>query len=520
MIIINIMKRVFLLLMTILVAANYADAQDVNPNGYNKFYYPDGSISSEGNLRDGKPDGFWKTYYPNGQLKSIGRRTDFQLDSTWLFFDEAGDTTSLVNYNFDKKNGYSCTYESFNDSLHHNVVKSRELYRDDKRQGFAYYYVKGVLDTEIPFKDDRKHGEGYQYNSEGTVIALLTYKYGQLLDKNLINRIDDKGRKQGIFRGYYPDKKVKWECYYKDDYMNGYYREFDQRGKETKVARYIMGQLQNEDKNSLASNRDAVKVKNEYYPNGGVKSSGGYKDSIPVGVHRLYNEEGKIKGGITYDNEGRKVADGIVDGRGREQGRWTLYDSLGVVNAKGSYKNGKREGPWIFYFDDGKTAQEGSYKDGNPDGTWKWYFPDGKIRRVENFVKGKEDGEYYELSHAGDTLQSGQYYAGDKDGTWRTNTGDALVIEKYSDGTLHGDYMVYYMPDKRLKIAAKYLSGNLHGEYRQYFPDGKLSVDGEYAAGSENGTWRFYSEDGLLESTLDYLQGEVVKVDGNSMPKR
>ena len=80
--------------------------------------------------------------------------------------------------------------------------------------------------------------------------------------------------------------------------------------------------------------------------------------------------------------------------------------------------------------------------------------------------------------------------------------------------------MVYYMPDKRLKIAAQYLSGNLHGEYRQYFPDGKLSVDGEYAAGNENGTWRFYTEDGLLESTLDYLQGEVVKVDGNSMPKR
>ncbi|MBQ5512874.1 MAG: hypothetical protein IIT83_04225, partial [Bacteroidales bacterium] len=178
------MKRVFLLLMTIFVAATYCHAQEVNPNGYNKFYYPDGSISSEGNLRDGKPDGFWKTYYPNGQLKSIGRRTDFQLDSTWLFFDENGDTTSLVNYNHDMKNGYSCAYESYNDSLHHNIVKSRELYKDDKRQGFAYYYVRGVLDTEIPFKDDRKHGEGYQYNSEGTVVALLTYKYGQLLDKN------------------------------------------------------------------------------------------------------------------------------------------------------------------------------------------------------------------------------------------------------------------------------------------------------------------------------------------------
>ena len=33
---------------------------DVDPNGYNTFYYTDGNISSEGNLKDGKPDGFWK----------------------------------------------------------------------------------------------------------------------------------------------------------------------------------------------------------------------------------------------------------------------------------------------------------------------------------------------------------------------------------------------------------------------------------------------------------------------------
>lgn len=514
------MRRFTLILAAVLCANTALWAQEVNPNGFNKFFYPDGSISSEGNLRDGKPDGFWKTYYPNGKLKSIGRRTEFQLDSTWLFFDENGDTTSLVNYNHDKKNGFSCAYEVYNDSAHHNVVKSRELYKDDKRQGFAFYYVKGVLDSEIPFKDDRKHGEGYQYNSEGTVVALLTYKFGQLIDKSLINRTDDQGRKQGVFRGYYPDKKVKWECYYKDDYMNGYYREFDARGKETNVARYIMGVLQNEDKNSLAAGKDAVKVKNDYYPNGGVKSSGGYKDSVPVGVHRLYNEAGKINGGVTYDGEGRKIADGIVDGRGREQGKWKLYDTLGVLNANGSYKNGKREGKWLFYFADGKTEQEGEYKDGKPEGTWKWYYNDGRIRRVESFAKGKEDGEYYELSQEGDTLLRGGFSLGDKDGVWRTNTGDALVIEKYSDGSLHGDYEVYYMPEKTLKIRATYLSGNLHGEYRQYFQNGNVAVEGEYAAGSENGTWHFYAEDGLLESTLEYSQGEVVKVDGNSMPKK
>ena len=73
---------------------------------YQTFTYPSGQISSEGILRDGKPDGIWKTYYENGQLKSIGKRTDFLLDSTWIFFKETGDTSLIINYRKDLKNGF------------------------------------------------------------------------------------------------------------------------------------------------------------------------------------------------------------------------------------------------------------------------------------------------------------------------------------------------------------------------------------------------------------------------------
>ena len=50
-------------------------------DGYNKLYYPNGKISSEGTIRNGKPDGYWKNYYENGKLKSEGNRKDFKLDS-------------------------------------------------------------------------------------------------------------------------------------------------------------------------------------------------------------------------------------------------------------------------------------------------------------------------------------------------------------------------------------------------------------------------------------------------------
>lgn len=57
-------------------------------NGFNKFYYASGNISSEGTMQDGKPNGYWKTYYENGNLKSEGNRKNFALDSTWKFYSD------------------------------------------------------------------------------------------------------------------------------------------------------------------------------------------------------------------------------------------------------------------------------------------------------------------------------------------------------------------------------------------------------------------------------------------------
>ncbi len=493
-------------------------SQDINPNGYNKFYYPDGSLSSEGMLRDGKPDGFWKTYYPDGVLKSSGTRTEYQLDSTWLFFDERGDTTQIVNYRYGKKNGYTIVFQSWKDTISHNVPLSRELYVDDKKQGTAYYYYKsGQVQSQVPFKDNFKNGEGREYNSEGLVTAITTYKNNRLVDKMIINRTDAQGKKQGLWKTFYPDNKTKTEQYYKDDLLNGYCREYDKNGKELSVVRYINGELQEEDKNSMSKNAGGVKLQQDFYSDGTLKSSGGFKDGKPVGIHRTYNEKGKINSSTTYDDSGKKVATGIVDGKGREQGKWTLYDSIGNVLGKGAYKNGNREGEWLFFFSDGKTEQQGVYKSGKPDGKWVWYYSDGRLRRQENFSNGKEDGFFAEYAHNGDTIISGEYLDGEKNGTWITTLNDAKIIENYSLDVLHGDYKVYYWPENKIKISMSYLQGNRHGDYKEYYPDGKVYKEGKYVSDNPNGEWTYYTPDGVVETQIHYAQGEILKIDGGQI---
>ncbi len=516
------MKRVFVIVSIIACSlSGYAQQSEVNPNGYNRFYYPEGGISSEGTLRNGQPDGYWKTYFPNGKLKSEGLRTEFKLDSTWVFYTEKGDTLNIINYRYGKKNGYHYTYTSFDDSIHHNIVESKELYLDDKKQGISYYYFKdGALEKEIPFKNDWKNGTGYQYNNKGEIVAILQYKNNSLIDKQIINRIDGDGKKQGVWRTFYADHKVKTECYYKDDLLNGYSREFDEKGKEIKIERYINGVLQEENKNALATTKESVEVKNTYYAGGGLKSSGGYKNNRPVGVHRTYNEKGKINGSSTYNDEGKKIADGIVDGRGREQGNWTLYDSLGHVSGKGVYKAGNREGEWQFFHPNGQIEQKGVYKNGKPEGEWIWYYDNGKVHRTENFYQGEEDGEFAEFDIGGDTIARGTYSEGFKTGLWKIASGDVVIYEKYSDDVLHGEYRILYRDTNKKKLECAYLQGNLHGKYTDYYPDGRILSQGTYMSGNKDGLWRYYSEDGLLESEIEYSQGEIIKADGASMPKK
>lgn len=510
------MNRFILICFVVCLNFSFAKSQNNNPDGYNRFNYPDGSISAEGNIVDGKPDGYWKTYYPDGKLKSEGNRIDFQLSGVWVFYAQNGDTSQTIDYLRGQKNGFKQIYFDKKDSAGRLIVKSKELYLNDKRSGVSFYFNEnGALETEITFKDDIRHGGGYSYKPDGTVSAILTYKYNELVDKQIINRIDENQKKQGLWLTFYPGHKVNTEAYYKDDKLNGYKRSFDKNGKEISVERYIDGQLQVENKNSLAKTSESVKIVNEFYSDGTIKSSGGYKNNKPVGIFRTYNEKGKINGSEIYNDNGVKTGSGIVDGKGREQGPWKLYYEDGRNQSSGNYKNGLREGEWLFYFPEGNIEQKGNYSAGKPSGQWIWYYPTGKIRRCENFRKAVEDGLYYELSYAGDTLVSGQYYEGEKDGFWKTVCGDVRIEENFKYGMLHGVYTAYYLPENKIKIDAEYLQGDLNGNYKEYYPDGQLKLSGKYLVGKKNGEFLSYSPEGIIETTTVWLQGEIVKIDGS-----
>ncbi|HSH64313.1 MAG TPA: toxin-antitoxin system YwqK family antitoxin, partial [Bacteroidia bacterium] len=276
-------KFLFLTIPTVLFAQQ--PVQDVNLNGFNKFYYENGKISSEGTMRDGKPDGYWKTYSANGTIKSEGNRKDFKLDSTWKFYSEQGKLAFEFNYKEGKKNGLKKKYDTKDGSL----VTSEEYVNDVKDGLTTTYYKDGNVKETIPFVAGKEDGQGFEYDQDGVILTLTQYKKGFIEKSEIINRKDKNGLKQGMWKEFYPNGVVKTEVTYTDDKMSGYLKEYSPKGSLVNTTKYVNGVLQ-KDAPELAK----LDVKTAYYDDGSVRYTATYKDGVAEGIQREFSPEGKV----------------------------------------------------------------------------------------------------------------------------------------------------------------------------------------------------------------------------------
>ena len=88
-------NKYVIIILSLLLPFNFF-AQERLKDGLKKFYYENGQISSEGNIKNGLPEGYWISYYPTGIIKSEGNRKNNTLDSTWIFYNKYGDIHPFI----------------------------------------------------------------------------------------------------------------------------------------------------------------------------------------------------------------------------------------------------------------------------------------------------------------------------------------------------------------------------------------------------------------------------------------
>jgi antitoxin component YwqK of YwqJK toxin-antitoxin module len=477
-------------------------------NGYQKFHYKSGAVSSEGTMKNGQPDGYWKSFYENGKIKSEGNRKNFELDSIWIFYNEKGQRILDVNYRNGKKNGIKTTY------LEKEMI--REMFRNDVKEGYTrYYYDDGKVKMEIPFVKGLEQGLAKEYSTDGNIITLIEYKRGFVIDRVKINRRDHNNLKQGKWYTFYGNGNIHVEGTYQDDLKEGYFKEYAENGDLVSVDKYVKDIKQAE-----AQEIRKLDIQNEYYPGGKIKSSGTYRDGTPEGIYREYDTVGKITRSLVYD-KGTVTGEGIVKEDGSRDGHWLDLYPDGKIKAEGDYKDGKQVGEWKFYYPDRKLEQVGRFTSaGKLHGTWKWYYDSGQLMREEEYDNGLKDGMHTEYDENGKIVEEGEYIKDLEDGPWFTTIGDYLERGTYRDGLKNGKWVSYQLlsvntkTDSILSFSGSFVEDNPDGKHIYYWDNGKVKDEGFYLMGKKEGDWIKYEYDGTPFLVITYRNGVEIKYDG------
>ena len=177
--------------------------------------------------------------------------------------------------------------------------------------------------------------------------------------------------KDGYYKEYYKDGKIKVEATYKNGIIEGEYNTFYKTGQlETQVSYRNGGEREGEYK--------------EWYKNGQLIVQTSYRNDEREGEEKKWYENGRMRLKRTYKK-------GIIYGEVTEWSENGKIIKKLVYNDKGELMSYKKFGKHFL-------SQEGnfSYTDTRKTGTIKFYDEDGNLKKERHIDEPYEEGEYDE----------------------------------------------------------------------------------------------------------------------------
>ncbi len=381
---------------------------------------------------------------------------------------------------------------------------------DNKRQGEGLtFFETGEIKTKVTFLDDLRDGEGFEYEKDGRIVALLKYNKDALVSRDEINRYNRENLKQGKWVEFHTNGINRLVGGYLEGKKSGIFKEYDIDGKLIAIYRYEDDKLAESSKEV-----DILEERKTYYPGAKLKTLGTYRDGKLQGFVKEYDENGNLVKSTKYDQD-VKLAEGLIDNMGREQDLWKFFYETGEIKAQGKYLDGKKIDEWKYFYRNGQVEQTGSYKRDIPNGKWTWYYENNKVHREESYKNGVEDGISVEYDRLGYMVLNGKYVDGKRVGEWFYQVGDHMEIGKYRDGNKDGMWIGYYDEDKKDKsFEGLYKDGAEDGLHTYYFPNGLIKEVRLYKVGSKTGVWTLNQEDGSLYVKSEYKDNQLIKVNG------
>lgn len=219
---------------------------------------------------------------------------------------------------------------------------------------------------------------------------LLFFLSGTIVFAQEINKLDENGKKHGLWKGVHEEsKRPRYEGTFEHGKEVGIFKFFD----DTKAGTIIATREFNPKDNSCYTifyNQKKNKVSEGKVVNKQFEGEWKYYyEDLPLVMTLEYYKNGKLNGvrKVFYKSgelaEETNYKDGIKDGVSK------IYLENGIVVEESFYKNGEYEGKAVFRTPENKIAAEGIFKNGKKVGVWK-ILEKGKLKEVNMNKQGKK----------------------------------------------------------------------------------------------------------------------------------
>jgi antitoxin component YwqK of YwqJK toxin-antitoxin module len=209
-----------------------------------------------------------------------------------------------------------------------------------------------------------------------------------------INKVDEKGKKQGVWEKTYPRSKVlHYKGQFKDDKPVGTFQYY-----------YPSNKIQAIIVHDSKSNRSKAEF---YHESGMIMSKGIYRDMKKDSIWLSFGPSGRKTFSETYKADllnGERIIYYISEDPSDRSER---------ICSRSNYLNGKLDGEQIEYFDGGTVKNKGSYKNNKKEGVWISYYPNGKKMLEQRFKLGEYHGWFFSYNEDGNETAKKYYYHGE-----------------------------------------------------------------------------------------------------------
>jgi len=215
-------------------------------------------------------------------------------------------------------------------------------------------------------------------------LGLFFLANATMFSQNIYNQLDQKGNKNGLWKGFYTDTK------------NQKYEGTFDHGKEVGIFTFY----------------DNTKTKR-------------------VIATREFNPKDNSAYTIFYDQLKNKVSEGKVVNKLYE-GEWKYFHKASqTIMTIENYSKGNLEGVRSVFYPTGKIAEEAIYKNNLKNGVYKRYTESGIIIEESNFKNNEFDGlAIFRDADDGTIVSKGKFVNGKKVGIWQFFSKGKLVKEE------------------------------------------------------------------------------------------